>query len=82
TFIPQGGGSHDTGHRCPGEWIAIELMKAFCDFLVGSITYDLPDQDLSIDLSSLPALPKSRVVISRIRRRTSLRHDRIEVPAD
>src|SRR3546814_10555834 len=26
-FIPQGGGSHDLNHRCPGEWITIELMK-------------------------------------------------------
>src|SRR3546814_8303331 len=26
-FIPQGGGSHRNGHRCPGAWITIELMK-------------------------------------------------------
>jgi fatty-acid peroxygenase len=26
-FIPQGGGDYYAGHRCPGKWITIELMK-------------------------------------------------------
>src|SRR3546814_3503026 len=26
-FIPQGGGNHDLNHRCPGEWITIELRS-------------------------------------------------------
>ncbi len=67
TFIPQGGGDHNVGHRCPGEWIAIELMKLAADFFTRRMTYDLPEQDLRIDWARLPALPRSRVVISNVR---------------
>ena len=66
-FIPQGGGDHNVGHRCPGEWIAIELMKLAADFFTRRMTYDLPEQDLRIDWSRLPALPRSRMVISNVR---------------
>ena len=66
-FIPQGGGDHYVDHRCPGEWIAIELMKQAADFLTRRISYDVPDQNLEIDWSRLPALPRSRFVISNVR---------------
>ncbi|MCU6453395.1 cytochrome P450 [Sphingomonas sp. A2-49] len=57
-FIPQGGGGHLTGHRCPGEWIVIELMeRAVC--LLSAMRYEVPEQDLEIDFHRLPALPKS-----------------------
>ena len=67
TFIPQGGGDHDTDHRCPGEWITIELMKLSLDILTRQIQYDVPDQDLRIDYSRLPALPRSRFAITSVR---------------
>ena len=66
-FIPQGGGNHDLNHRCPGEWITIELMKVSCEFLAANIEYDLPDQDLQIDVTRLPAVPKSRFVMCNVR---------------
>ncbi|XNO42114.1 cytochrome P450 (plasmid) [Sinorhizobium meliloti] len=66
-FIPHGGGDHNAGHRCPGEWIAIELMKLATDFLARRISYEVPEQDLSIDWSRMPPVPRSRFVISRIR---------------
>ena len=66
-FIPQGGGNHDLNHRCPGEWITIELMKVSCEFLAANIEYDLPDQDLQIDVTRLPAIPKSRFVMCNVR---------------
>ena len=66
-FIPQGGGVHSINHRCPGEWIAIELMKVASDVLAKRITYDVPEQDLRIDRSRLPALPRSRFMISNVR---------------
>ncbi|CEJ16010.1 Fatty-acid peroxygenase [bacterium YEK0313] len=65
-FIPQGGGDHYANHRCPGEWIAIELMKLTADFLTRSMSYEVPQQDLGIDWSRLPALPRSRFVISNV----------------
>ena len=66
-FIPQGGGDHDLNHRCPGEWITIELLKVSCGFLATGIEYDVPDQDLRIAITRLPAIPKSRFVMSNVR---------------
>lgn len=66
-FVPQGGGSHHADHRCPGEWIALELMKLATEFFTRRVTYEVPEQDLSIDWSRLPALPRSRFVIRNIR---------------
>ena len=66
-FIPQGGGDHDVNHRCPGEWIVIELMKVAADVLGRRLSYEVPAQDLSIDYARLPALPRSRFVIRNVR---------------
>jgi fatty-acid peroxygenase len=66
-FIPHGGGDHYTNHRCPGEWIAIELLKVASKFLANNIRYDLPDQDLEIDFRRVPALPRSKFIIGNIR---------------
>lgn len=63
TLIPQGGGDTQLGHRCPGEWIAIELMKRATWFLANA-GYTVPPQDLEIDMRRLPALPKSRFLFS------------------
>lgn len=62
-FVPQGGGDHHANHRCAGEWVTIELMKVASDFLARRIRYDVPEQDLRVDASRLPALPRSRFVI-------------------
>src|SRR3954463_8392259 len=59
-FIPHGGGEHRDTHRCPGEWISVEQMKAITRLLVREMRYDVPDQDLTIDLGRMPALPNSR----------------------
>lgn len=67
-FIPQGGGDYYTSHRCAGEWITIELMKTALDFLVDSIQYDVPEQNLDVSLSRIPTMPKSRFVINNVKR--------------
>jgi fatty-acid peroxygenase len=67
TFVPQGGGDHRDGHRCPGEWITIEQMKAILPILVGEMRYEVPPQDLTISLNRLPALPRSRFVMKQVR---------------
>lgn len=66
TFIPQGGGDHYTNHRCAGEWITIRLIKRALDFLVNHLDYEVPPQDLSINLTRIPTIPKSRFIISNI----------------
>ena len=65
-LIPQGGGDYYTNHRCPGEWITIELMKVTLLFLTQSLQYDVPEQDLDISLSTMPTAPKSGFIISTV----------------
>ncbi|HDZ55281.1 MAG TPA: cytochrome P450 [Pseudomonas xinjiangensis] len=69
SLIPQGAGEFDNGHRCPGEWITIELIKRALTMLVSGMEYEVPAQNLSIDLSRLPAIPASRFVITKVRER-------------
>ncbi|MDT7856248.1 cytochrome P450 [Rubrivirga sp. S365] len=66
-FIPQGGGDHFENHRCAGEWITIRLMKETSRFLAG-LPYRVPEQDLQVDFSRLPALPKSGMVLRDVGR--------------
>lgn len=66
TLIPQGGGDHDTGHRCAGEWITIEQMKLATRVLCRWIDYRLPAQDLRVDHRKAPARPASGVVIADV----------------
>ena len=68
-FIPHGGGEPLTGHRCPGEWITIELMKVAVRQLTTQLVYEVPPQNLTVSLRRMPALPESRFIITRIRRR-------------
>lgn len=70
-FIPQGGGEARIHHRCPGEPVTIELMKVAVRFLSAKITYDVPEQDLDIAWSRLPALPHSRMVVRDVRPATA-----------
>ncbi len=65
-FIAQGGGDFYFNHRCAGEWITIELMKRIVDLLTKSMRYDVMDQNLEIDLSRMPALPKKPVVLRNV----------------
>ena len=65
-LIPQGGGDHLQGHRCPGEGIAVDLTKLAVRMLTGRMRYDVPPQDLSINLACIPALPRSGFVMRRV----------------
>lgn len=66
-FVPQGGGEAASGHRCPGEGFAVALTKTAVRLLTTGMRYDLPAQDLTVDLARMPALPKSGFVIANIR---------------
>ncbi len=66
SLIPQGGGDFYLNHRCPGEWITIALMKTTLEFLTRSIAYQVPPQNLSVNLSQMPTIPESRFVISQV----------------
>jgi fatty-acid peroxygenase len=66
-FIPQGGGDFGINHRCAGEWVTIGAMKVALEYLVNRMEYEVPEQDLSYDLSRMPAGPKSGMVISKVK---------------
>jgi fatty-acid peroxygenase len=53
-------------HRCPGEWIAIELLKVEADFLAKKVSYEVPEQQLAIDFARVPALPHSKITIRSV----------------
>ncbi|MEU4419359.1 cytochrome P450 [Actinoplanes sp. NPDC024001] len=61
-LIPQGGGDPRTGHRCPGEKITIAVLGTLVQRLA-ALDYYLPPQNTDIDLSRVPALPRSRIRI-------------------
>jgi fatty-acid peroxygenase len=62
-LIPQGGGDPRTNHRCPGEPSTIALLEALA-VRVARLDLPMPEQDLSISLRRIPALPRSRVVLT------------------
>ena len=66
-FLAQGGGDHQGGHRCPGEWITIEVLKTFFSFLLQKTDFEIPGQDLSYDLSRMPTFPRSGFLIKNVR---------------
>lgn len=67
-FMPQGGGDYAIGHRCPGEWLTIEVMKISLDYLANRMVFDVPDQDVSYSLVSMPSIPTSEILLSNVRR--------------
>lgn len=66
-FIPQGGGDPATGHRCPGEGVVTEVMKAFLNFFVNDIRYEVPAQDFSFRLDRIPTRPESGFIITGVK---------------
>ena len=63
----KGGGDREVGHRCPGDRFSAEITKAAVKFLTEDIRYDVPPQDLSLEMTHMPALPRSRFVIRNVR---------------
>lgn len=63
SFIPQGGGDYVMGHRCAGEWVTVEIMRESLDFLINEMAYEIPDQDLSYSLVSIPSIPRSKIIL-------------------
>jgi fatty-acid peroxygenase len=62
-LIPQGGADARTGHRCPGEDVTVAMVAAFATWL-GRLDYGVPRQDLTISLRRIPAIVRSRFLIS------------------
>ncbi len=67
-FIPQGGGKIQSGHRCAGDVITLKVMEVFADYLVNHLHYDVPKQNLKYSLKKIPTLPKSGLIMTKIRK--------------
>ncbi len=65
-FIPQGGAEPHAHHRCPGEGVAMSLMMLALDWLLHRMRYEVPPQDLELDMSRLPALPRSGLLVTGV----------------
>ncbi|WP_017612644.1 cytochrome P450 [Nocardiopsis salina] len=63
-LVPQGGGPFDSGHRCPGERLTIATVETMVR-LLSHTDHTLPAQDLTYTMASMPALPRSGLLISR-----------------
>jgi fatty-acid peroxygenase len=66
-LVPQGGGDHEAGHRCAGEWLTMEVLRRAVRLLTTAMAYDVPPQDLTITLHRMPAVPRSRFVLADVR---------------
>jgi fatty-acid peroxygenase len=67
-FLPQGAGSYLTDHRCPGEPLTIAVTMEAVRLLTRVMEYDVPEQDFTVDLSRIPALPRSKFAAMRVRK--------------
>lgn len=65
-LVPQGGGDHASGHRCPGEWITNALMRQAAAFLSTRLHYSVEGEP-DIDYTRVPALPEGGMRLSGVR---------------
>ena len=70
-LVPQGAGEHARDHRCPGEWLTIEIMLCATRLLAG-MEYEVPEQDLTVPLDRFPTLPRSGFVVENVRMAATL----------
>jgi fatty-acid peroxygenase len=68
-LVSHGAGDRRVTHRCPGEWVTVEQMKAITRMLVREMDYRVPTQDLRIDLKRIPAVPRSKFVMTDVQAR-------------
>lgn len=68
-FVPQGAGETRTNHRCPGEQFTVALMREATRVMVEAMDYEVPEQDLSLDLATIPAKPPTGLILAGVRRR-------------
>lgn len=67
SFVPQGGGPVATGHRCPGEGIAVTLLTVTIQQLA-ALDWQVPPQDVQFSFRRMPTRPRSGMRLTGIRR--------------
>jgi fatty-acid peroxygenase len=64
SFVPQGGGRPETGHRCPGEMVAVGLLALTGARLAHEGASLVPGQDSGWRWGHVPARPRSGSVVT------------------
>ena len=67
-YVPRGGGDSSIGHRCAGERITIARFAP----AGASISFDVPEPDLSFSLARMPTHPRRGVCVANVRQRRSV----------
>jgi len=67
SFVPQGGSTVRGNHRCPGEGITRALMAQAVELLLDRLDTTVAAQDFRVDDGRLPALPRERFMLRRVR---------------
>ena len=62
------GGAHGV-HPCASDQAVVTLMKTGAHFLTQRMDYEVPPQDLRINLRRMPTQPADRFIVRQIRRR-------------
>ena len=62
-FVPQGGGRPETGHRCPGELVAVGLLGLTASRLALLDVTPTAGQDLGWSWQRMPTMPRSGVIL-------------------
>jgi fatty-acid peroxygenase len=65
-YVPHGGGDPATGHRCPGEPIAIGILEQTLQRLAG-LDYELAPEGREVPMGRVPSLPADRVRLTGVR---------------
>ena len=63
-IVAQGAGEIASGHRCPGEPLTQRLVESALKTLIRSGVGAVPDQDLRVDLSQLPARVRGGLTVA------------------
>ncbi len=47
-------------------------MKVSLDYLVNHMVYEVPEQDLSYSMLSIPSIPQSEIILQYVKRASTL----------
>jgi fatty-acid peroxygenase len=62
-YVPHGAGDAAVTHRCPGEWLALELIKEAVRLLCREMDFSLPPQNMRVRRARIPAQPDSGLLM-------------------
>jgi fatty-acid peroxygenase len=65
-YVPHGGGDPATGHRCPGEPLAVGILETTLR-LLASLDFELASESRTVELHRVPSLPPRHMELLNVR---------------